>query len=464
MRVLKLWLGTCGTLHLLAFAFPAPFDNQMRVLTEVGSMIRAAENAANPQVLQLDATEPARPKIPGRFSAPMKFTTFDTGYNQTGNGFFAQDKDQQAMRVETMRPSVGLGDLLINATDLVVQNKSYVMTGGEHPICRVLPFFGQQRFTDFFSWASNPQLSAYRGQRLVAGRPCTIWALRLKGSHISLCSEGNNPVELNVTLPRNNSGGDVYNFTYHFGTLSTGSHEVPEYLFQKHQICDSVAPACENGRGVAPVPLDAYIFHPGMSHADYNIEDQNVADLPGDALFICTMRLYQEGRLDHNYTLISRYSLEVSPAFGQYAACNGYPNTKPPGPHCFGGDDRLVGREGSFSAGDGEGRCVRENHVGFWYGLPKKGRCPAGEAPGKDAWSSGCTWSLKKRVKTIRQDCLLKDQDYLKYCKADVLEKKGFTRSIKALEAAFASEDPSMGGCADIGGPNTDERLAAVIV
>ena len=27
----------------------------------------------------------------------------------------------------------------------VVQNKSYVMTGGEHPICRVLPFFGQQR-------------------------------------------------------------------------------------------------------------------------------------------------------------------------------------------------------------------------------------------------------------------------------------------------------------------------------
>ena len=35
-------------------------------------------------------------------------------------------------------------------------------------------------FTDFFSWASNPQLSAYRGQRLVAGRPCTIWALRLK--------------------------------------------------------------------------------------------------------------------------------------------------------------------------------------------------------------------------------------------------------------------------------------------
>ena len=40
------------------------------------------------------------------------------GYNQTGHGFFAQDKDQQAMRVETMRPTLGLGDLLTNATDL----------------------------------------------------------------------------------------------------------------------------------------------------------------------------------------------------------------------------------------------------------------------------------------------------------------------------------------------------------
>ena len=36
------------------------------------------------------------------------------------------------------------------------------------------------------------------------------------------------------------------------------AEKVPEYLFQKHQICDSVAPACENGRGVAPVPLDAW--------------------------------------------------------------------------------------------------------------------------------------------------------------------------------------------------------------
>ena len=37
-----------------------------------------------------------------------------------------------------------------------------------------------------------------------------------------------------------------------------------------------------------------YIFHPGMSVEDYNIEDQNVADLAGDAAFICMDWLFHE--------------------------------------------------------------------------------------------------------------------------------------------------------------------------
>ena len=51
------------------------------VITDLQVVFRAstAVQCSFFQVLQLDATEPARPKIPGRFSAPMKFTTFDTG-------------------------------------------------------------------------------------------------------------------------------------------------------------------------------------------------------------------------------------------------------------------------------------------------------------------------------------------------------------------------------------------------
>ena len=37
------------------------------------------------------------------------------------------------------------------------------------------------------------------------------------------------------------------------------------------------------------------------------------------------------------------------------------------------------------------------------YGLPKGGRCPPGQQPSKDAWASGCTWAVQKRLKTIDQ-------------------------------------------------------------
>ncbi|CAK0854471.1 unnamed protein product [Prorocentrum cordatum] len=105
-----------------------------------------------------------------------------------------------------------------------------------------------------------------------------------------------------------------------------------------------------------------------MSAIDYDIADQDVADLAGDREkeagqhrpdssglrpcdvdFICSDVLNPDRNgsfVDHNYTRISRYSLLVSPAFGQYALCNGYPDTDPAGPLCFGGDSRRWGWQG----------------------------------------------------------------------------------------------------------------------
>ena len=63
---------------------------------------------------------------------------------------------------------------------------------------------------------------------------------------------------------------------------------VPQFLFEKPSVCNEGMPApCKDGVGRAPVKLDAYVYHPGMSPADYNVSDQNVADLAGEALFIC---------------------------------------------------------------------------------------------------------------------------------------------------------------------------------
>ena len=291
----------------------------------------------------------------------------------------------------------------------------------------------------------------------VKDQPLCGWQCSSRVEH------GNAPVELNMSLPKNNSGGTSFNISYQFGPLKA-TPPVPEQ-FEKPQICDKPAPPCENGRGLDPVVLDAYIFHPGMTAGDYNIEDQNVADLAGDAIFICVDRLQKETSfIDHNYTLISRYHLEVSPAFGQYALCNGYPDTKPPGPSCSGGDSRLVGRQAPSSVGEGESRCAADNPLGFWFTLPKGGRCPPGQRPSRDAWASGCTWSVQKRLKTIQQSCLLKEHGFLKYCMADAVERKGFARTNQVLQAAFASEDPSTGGCADVGGPGAHGRSESMVV
>lgn len=84
--------------------------------------------------LKLD-DEPARPTVPARFSAPINYTSFDTGFLQTGKGFFAQDADEKAMRVETIRHTLGM-DLPSNMTTLIRGNKSYNMNGGDHAICR----------------------------------------------------------------------------------------------------------------------------------------------------------------------------------------------------------------------------------------------------------------------------------------------------------------------------------------
>ena len=382
--------------------------------------------------------------MPRRFSAQMQFVSYDPGWANlpvdyppaVGSGYFAQDADAKAMSIQTLRHFPGMEQLLTNITKLLLENASYHIIGGSHPICREIHLFGLENYADLFSWAGNPVLSEYKGQRVVSGQACSLW--HSKNQSMSLCADGDAPVELNITYPKD---GGSWNVSYHFGPLSS---QVSPFV-QKPEICNRLALPCEQGRGQEPVPLDGYIFHPAHN---YNIEDQDVADLKGDALFICIDRLQNKSFMDHNYTLISRYSLDISPAYGQYALCNGYP------PVCEGGDFRLVGRKTPSSVGDGESRCAADSPVGFWLSLPKAGRCAVGTRPSKDAWKSGCSWSVQRRLKTIHQDCLLQ-HDFLKICMTDAVARQGFARTVGVLEAAFASDDPSIGGCADVG-PETE--------
>ena len=435
-------------LNLLDALQQAP-SNQ---LLEAAKLLEAAEDLENfdRKLPSAKPSEPQRPRVPRRFRADTKFVS-NPAMAGVGPGMFAQDADEKFLRIEEVR-SFPFGNQYFS--NLLLANEAYTITGGNHSICRRLPMFGMQKFVDLFAWAASPLLSEYAGERTVAGRVCSQWQLRSKNHSLSLCADGDIPVELNMT---SSISGIPSATSYQFGPLVTGE-QVPQSLFVKPDACEELAPPCESGRGKGPVVLEAYVFHPAISTGDYNIEDQDIADLEGDAFFICADRMMNQSSstIDHNYTRISHYLLEISPAFGQYAVCNGYPDTSPPGPACFGGDPRLVGKEAPFFVGDGESRCMDKSPSGFWFSVPKAGRCPAGQSPSSTAASSGCTWSIQKRLKTIQQSCLLQTHRFLELC------KEGMPKSVAALRAAFTSEELASGGCPDVGGPN-EEDLALVV-
>jgi len=298
-------------------------------------------------------------------------------------------------------------------------------------------------------------MSRYIGNKTVGSKPCLCWQPRVQPpqTNIVLCTHGNFPVELSI-ISRSKSGDIKQNTSFTFDAPTAVGDHVNASLFVKPEECSKLAPPCSTSKSTSTMKVDAYVFHPGMSAVDFNISSQNVADAVGEASFICTDRMNKPvDYMDHNYTLISRYTLVVSAAWGQYALCNGYPDTSPPGPSCVGGDPRLVGRATPMGIGDGELRCAATSPIGFWFSLPASGRCAQGIVPGSDASHEGCTWTPRERMKTISQTCLLQTQRFVEKCFADIKEGKGYTKSTEVLRAAFESENVQQGGCAEVSGP-----------
>ena len=274
-------------------------------LLEAAKLLQAAEELQHfhGKLPSAKPSEPQRPRVPRRFRADTKFWS-NPAMAAVGPGMFAQDADEKVLRIEEVR-SFPFGKQYFS--NLLLATEAYTITGGNHSICRQLPMFGMQKFVDIFAWAANPLLSEYAGERTVAGRGCSQWQLRSKNHSLSLCADGDIPVELNMS---SSISGIPSATSYQFGPLVTGD-QVPQSLFVKPAACEELAPPCESGRGKGPVLLEAYVFHPAMSTGDYNIEDQDIADLEGDAFFICADRMMNQSSstIDHNYTRISHYLL-----------------------------------------------------------------------------------------------------------------------------------------------------------
>jgi len=439
------------------------------VYSEISAVIDdAAKMGANLTITTslgtVSAYSPPHPKVPWRFAAPVTVFLNSRAWN-AHKGIFASDADQQVIMMALRHTdpfSANLNPLPIASYKILhFSNSTYAITGEREILCRSLP--NQSLVVhDLFGWASTRNTSYYIGQRAIGTRKCSCWRPRF--SHLDnslvLCTDGDFPVELSLTR----RSATFHNVTLRFDAPIAVGNRVNSSLFAKPEECSRVAPPCSTGEKTSTVEVDAYVFHPGMSANVFNISSQDVADDVGEAAFICSDRMHKfnSSFMDHNYTLITQHTLLMSAVWGQYATCNGYTDTNPPGPSCSGGDSRLVGRAAPFEVGDGELRCASKSPIGFWYSLPEAGRCAPGVAPGFQALQAGCTWTPKRLVKTISQTCLLQSQRFINSCFADLREGKGYRRSTRVLRAAFASQNVQEGGCPDVGGqfdPTMTEQL-----
>jgi len=136
----------------------------------------------------------------------------------------------------------------------------------------------------------------------------------------------------------------------------------------------------------------------------------------------------------------------MNTTFGQYEVCNFA--------QCFGGAEDRIGKEASTGVGYKGNQCQPNLDLGNWYSLPPydASLCPGyGNGPigiNGSIWF-GCGWSVVEKVKTINGSCLIEVHDFIKVgCLADF--SFPFSAATKIWQAAFASDDPTQGGCPDI--------------
>ena len=104
----------------------------------------------------------------------------------------------------------------------------------------------------------------------------------------------------------------------------------------------------------------------------------------------------------------------------------------------------MIGREQAYGVTPRGGQCA-DNTVGVWWSLPKEGECDGDHVVGDD---SGCTWKLLGQIKTVLVSCVLSN-GFIDACNKDNFELP-YTNAANVLKQAFASDDPSDGGCPDV--------------
>eukprot|EP01065_Artemidia_motanka_P025034 TRINITY_DN2993_c0_g2_i1.p1 TRINITY_DN2993_c0_g2~~TRINITY_DN2993_c0_g2_i1.p1 ORF type:complete len:417 (+),score=142.18 TRINITY_DN2993_c0_g2_i1:61-1311(+) len=379
------------------------------------------------------ASDPSPPSLPDTFTAHTVETVVQGNATTVQHQFTSQDGAKRRTLVwygtkMPMAPAefVGTPKEWVNVTQYHLDNFFGFSLNGVDLIDQQAstPWSGQ------FVWVPA---SKYGGK--VGG--LDVWTEEAAGWTFEIRVNGTVPVWLRQTNP--NFSGKSLNLTWEFSDFKAGDSYDGGWKNFSEDAFLHPAP-CPPPANDSNVVKEMYIFHPAN---EFNISGQDLGDATGDVCFTCIDFLAgKPATIDHHYSWITLWEIEMYPQLGQYLNCNGYP------PVCLGNGNSLVGHEAAEAlAVPLGGQCTANPLTGEWYSLPPAGLCADGDAPSK----GGCSWRVRRRVKTIDGKCLLAGTKYADACKAD--RRAPFPAATKLFLDAFASADPSKGGCPPLDGP-----------
>eukprot|EP01060_Flectonema_neradi_P041424 TRINITY_DN983_c0_g1_i2.p1 TRINITY_DN983_c0_g1~~TRINITY_DN983_c0_g1_i2.p1 ORF type:complete len:408 (+),score=90.44 TRINITY_DN983_c0_g1_i2:44-1225(+) len=373
------------------------------------------------------------PVVPAQFSSSLlQWTPFSQG--QWVPGQLVYDRTYQRMKLSTEQ-IMGLAPIQwegtpaawSNWTQWTITDGTYFSTSGQ-----IRKFADATSFYDMFGWVPE---TTFSGTTTINNKTVNIWELSTPTAFFQYyVSDDGTPVRQVANISAARLPGDPatwQNTTMDFMTFEPVAP--PSEFSDLNTTAALYPPACPPPEDPTPVVLDMYIFHPS---GENNISGQDTADAIGDAAFVCLDVLSNNTKND-NYSVVSLYSVEVYPQFGQYKQCNHYEPS-----YCIGAEPILVGREGGLGYGQVfQGQCTANDLIGSWYSLPPAGQCANGTRPTSP---DVCTWRIVEKVKTIDVKCLFQ-RGMFDACKADV--RLPFPKTTNIFVTAFEQDDPSKGGC-----------------
>lgn len=346
-----------------------------------------------------------------------------------GKGTFVHDAVGKRRRVTTTALNTlfhTAGDEFIN--DALQASDNEYMTVGKGPdsVCKLIP-------VPYYDTFALLQIATRKGESSVGGEACDLWAgaIDYHGQHmeVSACVAADG-------VPRafNSSSGFAYKAasvtSFIFSNVVVGP--AADADFASTDACTNryPLPPCAQ---LSEVGFDVYRVR--SANEPNSLENRDVGDALGDMAFACDL-----AGIDGTQ-VVTKWAVKANSSWGQYGYCL-YLSGKN---ECFGHTGKHVGRESALGLGSGalQGQCSLNDDVGSWFSFPAEGHCPEGYPLG----TNGCTW-IAEVVRTISAQCVYEERGL----KASCAGERGhapMTKSADIFAAAFATSDPSKGGCPD---------------